>query len=81
MQFLVANLDLLPYKNPPLRAGGVAQVVECLPSKHEAEFQPQCHQKKKKKPHNKNLNCHKLIYINYSGLIFMEMATWLSMKT
>jgi hypothetical protein len=30
-------------------AGGIAQVVECLPSKHEAKFKPQSHPKKKLK--------------------------------
>jgi hypothetical protein len=27
------------------RAGEVAQMVDCLSSRHEAEFKPQCHQK------------------------------------
>jgi hypothetical protein len=36
-------------KNPTQkRASGVVRVVEYLPSKFEAEFKPQCHQKKKK---------------------------------
>jgi hypothetical protein len=35
------------------RVGGVAQVVESLPSKCETEFKPQYHQKKKLKNKNK----------------------------
>jgi hypothetical protein len=35
-------------KKPRDWACGVAQVIEYLPSKHEAEFKPHFHQKKKK---------------------------------
>jgi hypothetical protein len=34
--------------NSGLRIGAVSQVIKHLPSKHEAESKPQCHQKRKK---------------------------------
>jgi hypothetical protein len=43
------NQDPISKITRAIRAGGVALVVECLPSKLKAKFKPQNHIKKKKK--------------------------------
>jgi hypothetical protein len=49
------------------RAGGMAQVVECLISKHETEFKFQYHKKKKK---SKSL-FQKILSVTWIALIYL----------
>jgi hypothetical protein len=46
------NCERLYLKITKCMAGSVAQVVEHLPSKHNAKFKPQYHQRKKKRELN-----------------------------
>jgi hypothetical protein len=56
------NQDPISKITRAIRAGGVALVVECLPSKLKAKFKPQNHiKKKKKKIHLEGIKSFKML--------------------